>query len=236
MKKNFLYLALLTIVSSSSFAAIPSAKLQINGDITPPTCTINGGNQEILFNYGNISPSIIPENTNYALGSQYADIKISCDVDTFLTFTISDLFTSNKASTWKEGIFGLVNAKDNQQEVGGYLIRFRNVEIDGKESFLGRVGGSSWQSFIIVKDAITGWTSEAQAVTNKNNLKLASGKVFSATLETGGAGGTGGTGGTESNPDYGYILSKQELAKENIDISEGLDYIGEATITFSIGV
>ncbi|HEJ9541987.1 TPA: type 1 fimbrial protein [Proteus mirabilis] len=84
MKKKFLYLALLTIVSSSSFAATPSAKLKINGDIKPPTCSINGGNQEILFDYGNISPSIIPESTNYALGSQYADIKISCDVDTFL--------------------------------------------------------------------------------------------------------------------------------------------------------
>ncbi|MBU9979621.1 type 1 fimbrial protein [Proteus mirabilis] len=227
MQKKILYLALLTIVSSSSFAATPSAKLKINGDIKPPTCTINGGNQEILFDYGNISPSIIPESTNYALGSQYADIKISCDVDTFLTFTISDLFAANKASTWKEGMFGLVNANDNQQEVGGYLIRISSVEIDGKKSFIGRVGGPDWKPYVIVKDAITGWTSESQAITNKNNLKLASGKIFSATLETGGA---------ESNPDYGYILSKQELAKENIDISEGLDYIGQATIIFNFGV
>lgn len=102
MKKKFLYLAILTIVSSSSFAAIPSAKLQINGDIKPPTCAINGGNQEILFDYGNISPSIIPENAKYALGSQRRDIKIICDVDTFLTFTVSDLFVENKANTWKK--------------------------------------------------------------------------------------------------------------------------------------
>ena len=108
-----------------------------------------------------------------------------------------------------------------------YLIRISSVEIDGKKSFIGRVGGPDWKPYVIVKDAITGWTSESQAITNKNNLKLASGKIFSATLETGGA---------ESNPDYGYILSKQELAKENIDISEGLDYIGQATITFNFGV
>ncbi|HFK8542554.1 TPA: fimbrial protein [Proteus mirabilis] len=227
MKIKFLYFTLFTAISTSALAVTPSAQLQINGDIKPPTCSINGGNQEILFDYGNISPSIIPESTNYALGSQYADIKISCDVDTFLTFTISDLFAANKASTWKEGMFGLVNANDNQQEVGGYLIRISSVEIDGKKSFVGRVGGPDWKPHVIVKDAITGWTSESQAVTNKNNLKLASGKIFSATLETGGA---------ESNPDYGYILSKQELAKENIDISEGLDYIGQATITFSFGV
>ncbi|HDT0722525.1 TPA: type 1 fimbrial protein [Proteus mirabilis] len=227
MKIKFLYFTLFTAISTSALAVTPSAQLQINGDIKPPTCSINGGNQEILFDYGNISPSIIPESTNYALGSQYADIKISCDVDTFLTFTISDLFAANKASTWKEGMFGLVNANDNQQEVGGYLIRISSVEIDGKKSFVGRVGGPDWKPYVIVKDAITGWTSESQAVTNKNNLKLASGKIFSATLET---------GGEESNPDYGYILSKQELAKENIDISEGLDYIGQATITFSFGV
>ncbi|HEJ9412007.1 type 1 fimbrial protein [Proteus mirabilis] len=227
MKIKFLYFTLFTAISTSALAVTPSAQLQINGDIKPPTCSINGGNQEILFDYGNISPSIIPESTNYALGSQYADIKISCDVDTFLTFTISDLFAANKASTWKEGMFGLVNANDNQQEVGGYLIRISSVEIDGKKSFVGRVGGPDWKPHVIVKDAITGWTSESQTVTNKNNLKLASGKIFSATLETGGA---------ESNPYYGYILSKQELTKENIDISEGLDYIGQATITFSFGV
>lgn len=227
MKIKFLYFTLFTAISTSALAVTPSAQLQINGDIKPPTCSINGGNQEIIFDYGNISPSIIPESTNYTLGSQYADIKISCDVDTFLTFTISDLFAANKASTWKEGMFGLVNANDNQQEVGGYLIRISSVEIDGKKSFVGRVGGPDWKPYVIVKDAITGWTSESQAVTNKNNLKLASGKIFSATLET---------GGEESNPDYGYILSKQELAKENIDISEGLDYIGQATITFSFGV
>lgn len=227
MKIKFLYFTLFTAISTSALAVTPSAQLQINGDIKPPTCSINGGNQEIIFDYGNISPSIIPESTNYALGSQYADIKISCDVDTFLTFTISDLFAANKASTWKEGMFGLVNANDNQQEVGGYLIRISSVEIDGKKSFVGRVGGPDWKPHVIVKDAITGWTSESQTVTNKNNLKLASGKIFSATLETGGA---------ESNPDYGYILSKQELNKENIDISEGLDYIGQATITFNFGV
>ncbi len=35
MQKKILYLALVTIVSSSSFAATPSAKLKINGDIKP---------------------------------------------------------------------------------------------------------------------------------------------------------------------------------------------------------
>ncbi|EOG1985443.1 TPA: hypothetical protein ACXI1D_003365 [Proteus mirabilis] len=30
-------------------------------------------------------------------------------------------------------MFGLVNANDNQQEVGGYLIRISSVEIDGKK-------------------------------------------------------------------------------------------------------
>ena len=71
MKKNFLYFTLLAAISTSALAVTPSAQLQINGDIKPPTCTINSANNtEVVFDYGRISPSLIPQSSNY----QYVDI------------------------------------------------------------------------------------------------------------------------------------------------------------------
>ena len=77
-EEKFLYFSLLTHYIIK-FYQIPSAK---------------SSHQHAL--------SIIPENAKYALGSQRSDIKTSCNVDTFLTFTVSDLFVENKANTWKK--------------------------------------------------------------------------------------------------------------------------------------
>ncbi|MEJ1604810.1 fimbrial protein, partial [Escherichia coli] len=41
-KKSLLAISLLTLSSSIAFAATPTAKLKVSGDIQPPTCTING--------------------------------------------------------------------------------------------------------------------------------------------------------------------------------------------------
>ncbi len=43
MKKVLLSLAMLSIISTPVLAKTPVANLKINGDIKPPTCTINGG-------------------------------------------------------------------------------------------------------------------------------------------------------------------------------------------------
>ncbi len=42
MKKALLSLAMLTVISTPVLAKTPVANLKINGDIKPPTCTVNG--------------------------------------------------------------------------------------------------------------------------------------------------------------------------------------------------
>ncbi len=60
MKKALLSLAMLTVISTPVLAKTPVANLKINGDIKPPTCTVNGATQsDVIFNLGKISPTLI---------------------------------------------------------------------------------------------------------------------------------------------------------------------------------
>ncbi|HIE6172277.1 TPA: fimbrial protein, partial [Proteus mirabilis] len=64
MKKLLLSLTMLVIISTPVLAKSPVANLKINGDIKPPTCTINGATQsDVIFDYGVISPTLIPQST-----------------------------------------------------------------------------------------------------------------------------------------------------------------------------
>ncbi|HGN1887798.1 TPA: fimbrial protein, partial [Proteus mirabilis] len=64
MKKVLLSLTMLAIISTPVLAKSPVANLKINGDIKPPTCTINGATQsDVIFDYGVISPTLIPQST-----------------------------------------------------------------------------------------------------------------------------------------------------------------------------
>lgn len=49
-KKSLLVISLLTLSSSVAFAAAPTGKLKVSGDIQPPTCTINGETSETTVN------------------------------------------------------------------------------------------------------------------------------------------------------------------------------------------
>ena len=49
MKKVLLSLTMLAIMSTPVLAKSPVANLKINGDIKPPTCTINGATQVMSF-------------------------------------------------------------------------------------------------------------------------------------------------------------------------------------------
>ncbi len=53
----------------------------------------------------------------------------------------------------------------------------------------------------------------------KNALALIPGEVFQSNFRHGNSNGT-------------FILSKDELSKKGIDLSNGLDFIGEAVLTF----
>jgi len=238
MKKNLLAISLLTILSSSlAWAVEPVANIQVTGAVKPPTCTINGGDNDILFDYGRISPSMIPQSNNYQLPVRTATITVLCDANTYLTFTPTDSYTISTADkTILDEVFGVVDASDTTKEVGFVGYSLSNLTVDDKPAFAGRYGAntavspSTWWGDSLIRNAVIGWTSELQThVSSPSQLKLISGKKFDAKISTGTHQTAGGVPATA-------ILSRDKLTANGIELNEGVDFIGQVTLAFSFGV
>ncbi|EOV7494569.1 DUF1120 domain-containing protein [Proteus mirabilis] len=231
MKKVLLSLTMLAIISTPVLAKSPVANLKINGDIKPPTCTINGATQsDVIFDYGVISPTLIPQSTVYS----YSDIgvqntvTIECDAKTYLTFTASDTYADTELSVNNtSGWFHLVDKANPETAVGAAFFAWDNVTVDSKPAYISRandvaITGNKFNN-VLYKGPTNGWTSEQQSDINKNSLSLISGEIFQASFRQGLTMST-------------FILSRDELSKKGIDLSNGLDFMGEAVLTFNFGV
>ncbi|TFT79181.1 DUF1120 domain-containing protein [Proteus mirabilis] len=231
MKKILLSLAMLSVISTPVLAKAPVANLKINGDIKPPTCTINGATQrDVIFDYGVISPTLIPQSTVYS----YSDIgvqntvTIECDAKTYLTFTASDTYADTELSVNNtSGWFHLVDKANPETAVGAAFFAWDNVTVDSKPAYISRandvsITGTSYNN-ALYKGPTNGWTSEKQTSVDKNALALISGEIFQASFRQGMTMST-------------FILSRDELSKKGIDLSNGLDFMGEAVLTFNFGV
>nr|EKU8091863.1 DUF1120 domain-containing protein [Proteus mirabilis] len=218
-------------ISTPVLAKSPVANLKINGDIKPPTCTINGATQrDVIFDYGVISPTLIPQSTVYS----YSDIgvqntvTIECDAKTYLTFTASDTYADTELSVNNtSGWFHLVDKANPETAVGAAFFAWDNVTVDSKPAYISRandvsITGTSYNN-ALYKGPTNGWTSERQTSVDKNALALISGEIFQASFRQGLTMST-------------FILSKDELSKKGIDLSNGLDFMGEAVLTFNFGV
>ncbi|WP_327440772.1 DUF1120 domain-containing protein [Proteus mirabilis] len=231
MKKILLSLTMLAIISTPVLAKSPVANLKINGDIKPPTCTVNGATQrDVIFDYGVISPTLIPQSTVYS----YSDIgvqntvTIECDAKTYLTFTASDTYADTELSVNNtSGWFHLVDKANPETAVGAAFFAWDNVTVDSKPAYISRandvsITGTSYNN-ALYKGPTNGWTSEKQTSVDKNALALISGEIFQASFRQGMTMST-------------FILSRDELSKKGIDLSNGLDFMGEAVLTFNFGV
>ncbi|WP_240133774.1 DUF1120 domain-containing protein, partial [Proteus mirabilis] len=219
------------IISTPVLAKSPVANLKINGDIKPPTCTVNGATQrDVIFDYGVISPTLIPQSTVYS----YSDIgvqntvTIECDAKTYLTFTASDTYADTELSVNNtSGWFHLVDKANPETAVGAAFFAWDNVTVDSKPAYISRandvsITGTSYNN-ALYKGPTNGWTSEKQTSVDKNALALISGEIFQASFRQGMTMST-------------FILSRDELSKKGIDLSNGLDFMGEAVLTFNFGV
>ena len=231
MKKLLLSLTMLAIISTPVLAKSPVANLKINGDIKPPTCTINGATQsDMIFDYGVISPTLIPQSKNYEYpnGIVQNTVTIECDAKTYLTFTASDTYADTELSVNNtSGWFHLVDKANPENTVGAADFIWSDATVDGKPAFISRandvaITGKSYNN-VLYKGPTNGWTSEQQSGVDKNALALIPGEVFQSNFRHGNSNGT-------------FILSKDELSKKGIDLSNGLDFIGEAVLTFNFGV
>ena len=237
MKKVLLNLAMLTVISAPALAAkTPVANLKINGDIKPPTCMVNGATQsDVIFDLGKLSPSLIPKSANYIYphDSILNNVTIECDAETYLTFRATDTYLSapielNGNNKSKESaVFHLVSKDKVESSVGGALFVWTNVTVDEKPAFISRANdvavGFSGDKAVMAKEVTNGWTTKQQESVDKANLDLISGKIFSADFKLG-------------KTNSAFILSRDELSKKGIDLSNGLDFMGEAVLTFNFGV
>ncbi|HEK1114864.1 TPA: fimbrial protein [Proteus mirabilis] len=235
MKKLLLNLTMLAIISTPVLAKSPVANLKINGDIKPPTCTINGATQsDVIFDYGVISPTLIPQSKIYSYPASMVQntVTVECDAKTYLTFVASDTYDNtelsvNNTSDW----FHLVDKANPETAVGAAYFAWDNVTVDGKPAYISRandaaITGTNYYN-VLYKGPTNGWTSKQQTESvDKGSLALISGEIFQANFRQ----------GIESNPTQTFILSRDELSKKGIDLSNGLDFIGEAVLTFNFGV
>ncbi|MDX4950519.1 fimbrial protein [Proteus mirabilis] len=234
MKKVLLSLTMLAIISTPVLAKSPVANLKINGDIKPPTCTINGVTQsDVIFDYGVISPTLIPQSKIYSYPASMAQntVTVECDAETYLTFVASDTYDNTELSVNNtSGWFHLVDKANPETAVGAAFFVWDNVTVDGKPAYISRandiaITGDSYYN-VLYKGPTNGWTSEQKTSVDKNSLALISGKIFQSNFRQ----------GIESSPNQTFILSKDELSKKGIDLSNGLDFMGEAVLTFNFGV
>ncbi|TFT02995.1 fimbrial protein, partial [Proteus mirabilis] len=186
---------------------------------------------DVIFDLGKISPSLIPKSSNYIYphNTTSTNVTIECDANTYLTFKATDTYVNSQldldqtSKTKASGIFHLVNKDQVDTSVGGILFVWYNVTVDGKPAFISRANdatvGFSDNKTVIVKEVTNGWTTKQQENVDKNSLDLMPGQIFSTSISAGKASSA-------------FILSKDSLNKKGIDISNGLDFIGEAVLTF----
>ena len=243
MKKVLLSLAMLSIISTPVLAKTPVANLKINGDIKPPTCTINGGDADLVYNLGNISPSVIPNDMTYnQLPSISNTLTVTCDTSTFLTFRATDGYPNSFIQTpdmninFRAHAFNLVDSADTSKTVGGITYRWKDVTVDGKDAYLSRANdgdsgydNGKWSNESqIVKGATIGWTAEQQQYVSPDKLNLLSGKAFKATFYN--------ENKIVYNVALTYLHSKKMLTEDGTDLTMGLDYTGQVILTFNFEV
>lgn len=236
MKQSISILSLASLLVSGAALSAPVANLKIAGDIKPPTCTVNGATQsDVIFDYGRISPSLIPISSVYRYPASVATNKITieCDAKTYLTFVGTDTYkntelnvSENMGTAW----FHLVDNVNTNKALGAAYFVWDNVRVDGNEAYISRandiaITGTSYNN-VLYDGPTNGWTSEQQTGVDKKALKLVAGKIFETSFRQGNA----------SSSNQTFILSRNQLTQRDIDITNGVDFMGEAILTFSFGI
>ncbi|NXZ88103.1 type 1 fimbrial protein [Serratia fonticola] len=242
MFNKYLLVLVLVAATGSSFSA-PVANLKINGEVIPPTCTINSVEQaDLVFEFGTVAPKEIPasgKGYNF-LPSLKNDLTVLCDAKTYLTFKPVDMYTNefimppNMPVTYDSHVFKMVDAAAPEKTIGGITYMWLDVYADGVPAFLSRANDGTndsgqWaRANWFVKNATIGWTKKQQIAVPRSELDLISAKEFKASIYnyTGVGYGYSGT----------YILPVSELTKQGIDISEGVNYTSNVALVFNFGI
>ncbi|WP_140187734.1 type 1 fimbrial protein [Providencia stuartii] len=232
MKKHLLGVSLLSVlVSSNAMAAGPVANIQVNGDIKPPTCTVNGGDNDLVFDFGKISSSLIPRDTSYGLPTVSNTLSVSCDAETYLTYTPTDVnsisdYIKDRYPNHYKGQFSLIDVITGK-EIGAVTFAIQSPTVDGKAVNIQAVkDDTSLGANALVKNRLAGWAKTSIKVDTPEQLELIAGKQFQMNIRT----------YNSSSTMYSIIKPASVLAADGIDISNGIDFTGQAIMTFNFGV
>ncbi|MCW2256075.1 type 1 fimbria pilin [Providencia alcalifaciens] len=239
-KKSVLALAI-TILSTSALSS-PVGNLKVLGDIKPPTCTVNGSSEtELFYNFDNISPSIIPQDSVYnGLPELQNSLVIECDAITYLSFKAQDFYNTNiyPAIDWSNNrinaTFALMDATNTNNTIGGIEYEIENPEVDGEAVNFSRgndgIGKAEWGGATrILKGSTMGWTKTENDDVSPQDFDFVPGKIFSATIKNSSSLYKGKTNNT-------YILPKSKLQEQGVNLSEGIDFVGNTILTFNFGL
>lgn len=242
MKKQMVSLLFLAIIGPAvAWAGTPVANIQVAGNIALPTCTVNAGDDDLLYSFGNISPSIIPQDITYnGLPSLSNSLTVICDAETFLTFKATDNYPNSfilapgMSSQLESTAFSLVDSTDTTKTIGGISFQWKYVTVDGNTAYIsrsndGKADNGTWAGGSrLVKNATNGWTGTQQVYVPPSELALLPGKSFSAEFIN----STDESNGINRT----YLYSQSILIDNGVDISNGVNYLGDVVLTFNFGV
>lgn len=173
-KKSLFVLSLITL-SGTVLSAPPIANLRITGSIIPPTCTLNGQEEDTYTYDFDISPGIFPPTGDLTLPAQSQNIEVICDATTYLTFTAADERAGTEFATGNNN-FGL-GTYDTNTNVGFYTVKMENATVkansEGSATGVGVLSGTSYATTgLLNKNQLSGWATSTS--------QLAAGQVFAA--------------------------------------------------------
>jgi len=173
LKKTLLAISLLAL--SGAALSAPVANLKVTGNITPPTCTVNGQSEDtIVYNF-NVSPDIFPSTGHLTLDGQSQNIEVVCDATTYLTFTSTDERAGTELGTGNT-YFGL--GTNGADKIGYYTISMENATVkESSEATATKVGVVTGNSAYatsaqVNKTQALGWA--------KSRTQLVPGQIFAA--------------------------------------------------------
>ncbi|MBH3008174.1 DUF1120 domain-containing protein [Serratia ureilytica] len=161
----------------SALAAGMSPELTVKGQMAVPSCGVTIANEGV-FDLGKISNGLIRPNHATELSASAGAVKVDCEAETFLNFTVVDN-REGTASTANTTNFGLGNV-NGSGKLGYYRINLLSASVDGKASsvFSAVKGSSSFtalSSVYVDKNKVTGWA--------KGTSVQSSGKKFAAVMQ-----------------------------------------------------
>ncbi|MEQ4690857.1 type 1 fimbrial protein [Providencia manganoxydans] len=238
--KDFLSGVLISSLLIIPFASLANTvNLQVNGDIKAPTCNINGVTQtDIIYDMGRVNFNVIPQTDIYMFpvnSNVTNNITVTCDAATFVFFDVQDTYASSTLTKAPSNIsiehyysvFHLVDEDNTASAIGGTFFRLKNMKVDNDDAYIAYIydftkSTSRLPYPTLFSDGIYTWSIKRAEAIDMATLASFSkpGKEFSMDVVQ----------------DNSYLLSREDLAKANIDTSKEIKYKGEAVLIFKIGL